>query len=293
MLWANIQDRILVQIEKGTEMTSEQLFGLVIVVIVVVVVASLQVSKNRHRIKRVILDRLNRIKRVILDRLNRIKLVILDQFNTSSEAGQRKPHEPERPVTGSHSKVLTAEEKSKAEFARLQKLIENRKQIARDTDISHHLWGLYKNHFRNPSPQSLGRHIKDSEWYDMKILRVSSKNGLNEFDFELKGAKYKFVDDEEKQGWRMNMKYFSLFLYDDSDRCLIETPMKVKVDRWGSKYSISSDGPNAFLPGDWTKDFINVKLKNQRIRNQEIRAQKHQERLYEIDDLKDRFGISD
>jgi hypothetical protein len=69
--------------------------------------------------------------------------------------------------------------------------------------------------------------------------------------------------------------------------------MKVRVDRWGRNYSISSDGPDAFLPGDWINDFINATLKQQRIRNQEIRAQKHQERLWEIEDLKDRFGISD
>jgi hypothetical protein len=252
-------------------MTSEQLFVLVIVVIVVIMVAIIPVIKNRHRIKRANLDRLD----------------------ISPEAEQRKPHGPEQPVSESESRVLTAEQKSKAEFKRLQKLIKDRKQIARDTDISHHLWGLYKNHFRNPSPQSMDRYIQDGEWYDVKILQVSTKNGLNKFEFELKGAKYKFVDDEERQGWSQNMKYFSMFLYDDSDRCLIEIPMKIKVDKWGRNYSIPSDGPKAFLPGGWITDFINVKLKNQRIRNQEIRAQKHQERLYEIEDLKDRFGISD
>ena len=74
-------------------MTSEQLFVLVIVVIVVAII---QVSKNRHRIKRVILDRLN----------------------ISPEAEQRKPLEPKQPVTESEPKVLTAEEKSKAELER-------------------------------------------------------------------------------------------------------------------------------------------------------------------------------
>jgi len=133
----------------------------------------------------------------------------------------------------------------------------------------------------------------DGEWYDVKILQVSAQNGLNKIEFELKGAKYKFIDNEEKQGWRMNMKLFSLFLYEDSDRCLIEIPMRMNVDSLGRQYSISSDGPIAFLPGDWINDFIHVKLKHQRIRNQEIRAQKHQERLCEIEDLKDRFGILD
>ncbi len=176
---------------------------------------------------------------------------------------------------------------------RLQKLIEDRKQVARDTDISHHLRGLYKSLLRYTSPHSLDRYIQDGEWYDVKILRVSTPNGLNKFEFELKGAKYKFVDDEEKQGWSQNMKFFSLFLYDDSDRCLIEIPMKMKVDSSGRHYSISSGGPKAFLPGGWINDFINVKLKHQRLRNQDIRAQKHQERLCEIEDLKDRFGILD
>ena len=254
-------------------MTSEQLFVIVVVVImaiVVTVVAIIHAGKNRHRIMRVILDRLN----------------------ISPKAGQRKSHEPEQPFTESDPKVLTAEQ-SKAELERLQKLIEDRKQIARDTDISHHIWGLYKSLLRYTSPLSLDRYIQDGEWYDVKILQVSTPNGLSKIEFELKEAKYKFIDDEEKQGWRMNMKLFSLFLYDDSDRCLIEIPMRMNVDSLGRQYSISSDGPIAFLPGDWINDFIHVKLKHQRIRNQEIRAQKHQERLCEIEDLKDRFGILD
>ena len=228
----------------------------------------MQVSKKRHRIKRMILNRLN---------------IIL-------EARKRKPHELEHPLTDSQPKVMTAEE-SKAELKGLQKLIAERKQIASDSDISHHLWGLYKSLIRYTSPHSLDRYIQDGEWYDVNILHVSTQNGLNKFEFELKGAKYKFVDDEEKQGWRVNMKLFSLFLYDDSDRCLIEIPMKMKVDSVGRQYSISSEGPKAFLPGSWVNDFIHVKLKHQRIRNEEIRAQKHQERLFEIEDLKDRFGF--
>ena len=246
-------------------MTGVQLFILAIAVIVVIVVATLQVSKNRHRIMRVILDRLN----------------------ISLEAGQRKPHEPKQPVT------LTAEEKSKAELERLQKLINDRKKSAWETDISHHLWNLYITYFRCTSPQSLDRYNQGGKWYELKILRASTNNNLNKFEFELSGAKYKFIDDEEKRGWGDNMKFFNLFLYDDSDRCLIDIPMKVRIDRWGSNYAIVSDGPKAFLPGDWVNDFINATLKHQSIRNQEIRAQKHKERLWEIEDLKGRFGISD
>lgn len=252
-------------------MTSEQLFLLVIVVMVIIVVAAIQVHKNRQRIKRALLDRLN----------------------IGPEAGQRNPHQPEQSVLESEPRAPTAEEQSKAEFERLQKLIEDRKQVARNTDISHHLWGLYKSHFRYTNPQTLDRYIQDGEWYYMKILHVSTINGLNRFKFELKGAQYTFVDDEEKQGWSDNLKLFSFFLYDDSGRCLIEIPMKVRVDRWGRNYSILSNGPNSFLPGDWIEDFIKVKLKNESIRNQEIRTQKHRERLSEIEDLKKRFGISD
>jgi len=257
-------------------MTGELLF---ILAIVVIAVAILHKSKNLHRIKRVILDRLN----------------------FSPEAEQRKPHESKQPVirpvkqpvTETEPKVLSAEEKSKAELERLQKLIKDRKKSAWETDISHHLWNLYKTYFLCTSPQSLDRFIQDGKWYDLKILRASNKNNLNKFEFELNGARYKFVDDEEQQGWADKIKYYNLFLYDDSDRCLIDIPMKVRVDKLGKNYSISSDGPKAFLPGDWINDFINVTLKHQSIRNQEIRAQKHQERLWEIEDLKDRFGISD
>jgi hypothetical protein len=176
---------------------------------------------------------------------------------------------------------------------RLQKLIEDRKQLAMDTDISHHLWSLYKNHFRFTSPQSLDPYNQDGDWYGVKILQASTKNNLNKFEFELKGAKYKFIDDEENRYWSDNVKLFSLFLYDESDHCLIEIPMKVKTDKWGRKYSLLSGGPKAFLTGGWTNDFTNATLIHQSIRNKEIRAQKHQERLWEIEDLKDRFGISD
>jgi len=251
-------------------MTFGQLFSLVILITVVIVAAIIPLGKNRLRIKR----------------------AIMDKINFSSGAEQRKPIVPEQSFGESKLKAMTAEE-SKAELERIRALIEDRKQTAWDSDISHHLWGLYSSHIRTAKPQSSGRYAKNGEWYEVKILRASTSNGLNEFKFELKGSKYKFVDDEEKRVWSNNLKYFSLFLYDDSDRCIIEIPMKIKVDRCGRKDSISSGGPNAFLPGEWIRDFINVTLKNQSVRNQEIRTAKHQERLSEIEDLKARFGISD
>jgi hypothetical protein len=250
-------------------MTGEQLFLLLTVVIAVIAFAIIHVSKNPLWIKHVILDR----------------LII------SLKAYQSKPHESEQPVTESRPKVLTAEEKSTVELERIQKLIDIRKQLARNTDISHHLWSLYKNHFRFTSTQSLDPYNRDDEWYGVKILQTSTKNNLNKFEFELKGAKYKFIDDEENRYWSDNVKLFSLFLYDESDHCLIEIPMKVKVDKLDRQYSVLSGGPKAFLPGGWTNDFIKATLVHQSIRNQEIRAQKHQERLWEIEDLKGRFGI--
>lgn len=252
-------------------MTSEQLFVLVLVVIAVIVGAILYASKYRHRMQRVIFDRLH----------------------ISPYTRQRKADVPEQPDTESEAKDLISEEDSKAELERVKKVIEDRKRIAMEADISHHLWGLYKSHFRFTSDQSLDPYVQDGEWYNVKTLRARTQNGLNEFEFELKGARYKFVDDEERQGWADKLKFFSLFLYDDSNRCLIEIPMKLRVDKVGRNYSISSDGPKAFLPGGWIKDFINVKLKHQHLRNEAIREQKHQERLSEIEELKDRFGIWD
>lgn len=252
-------------------MTGEQLFAIAIAGIVVIVVAYTQVSKHRKRIQRIILNRLNYI----------FQAVKLGSRGSEQHASDRK------------SSVLTTEAESEAELERIQKQIEDRKQIAWDTDVSYHLWGFYKNHFRQTNSQSLNRFDHDGEWYEVKILKASTANNLNKYEFELNDARYTFVDDEENQGWSDNRKTFSLFLYDDSGRCLIEIPMKVRVDKWGRNYSVLSDGPKAFLPGDWVSNFINVTLKHQRIRNQEIRAQKHQERLDEIKDLKDRFGISD
>ena len=219
--------------------------------------------------------------------------MILDRLIIRLKALQGDQQKPEQPVIGSAPKAMTAEEKSEVELQRLQKLIGDRKKLAQDTDISHHLWSLYKNHFRFTSPQSLDPHNQAGDTYGVKILKASSRNNLNQFEFELKGVRYKFIDDEENRSFSDNVKHFSLFLYDDSDNCLIEVPMKVKVDKLWRKYSVSSGGPTAFLPGTWTNDFINATLIHQSIRKKEIRAQKHQERLWEIEDLKDRFGISD
>ena len=251
-------------------MMSEQTFVLLITIIVVVMIAGFQAGKNRDRIKQ----------------------AILRVLNTGTKARQFEPGDSEQVLDGDESRVMTAEE-SKAELERLQKIIEDRKKIAWNTDISHHLWGLYKSLSRYTRPNPTARNLQEGEWYDVDILQADSQNGMNKIEFNLKGARYTFLDDEEQQGWGDRTKFFGLFLYDDSGRCLIEIPMKLKVDSDGRNYSISSGGPNAFLPGGWINDFINVKLKHQQMRNQEIRAQKHQERLSEIEDLKTRFGIPD
>lgn len=251
-------------------MTGEQIFMLVIVVIVVITVVVLQFSKFRFR----------------------IKPGVLNWFSNRPAGGQHRSSNTDQAASARVAHELSPEE-SEAELLRVQQLIEDRKQIARDTDISHHLWGLYRGLVRQNDPGSPDHLIQDGEWYDVKILRVSTANGLNKIEFELKGAKYIFVDDEEQQSWRVNLKLFNLFLYDEEGRCLIEIPMKTAVDGLGRKYSIATAGPRAFLSGNWINDFIYVKLKHQRIRNQEIRTQKHQERLSEIEELKDRFGITD
>lgn len=255
-------------------MTGEHLFVLVtmaIAVIAVIVFAFTRFTKTQNGIKRVIWDRL---------------MSGINAFHSKSqESGQ--------PANEGESRVLTAEEESEAEWKRLQKIIEDRKKLASATDISHHLWSLYKDHFRFTSPQSLDPYNQDDEWYGVKILKTSTKNNLNKFEFELKGDRYTFIDDEESRNWSDNVKFFSLYLYDGSGHCLIEVPMSVRVDKLWRKYSVLSGGPKAFLPGGWTNDFINTTLIHQSIRNREIRQQKHQERLWEIEDLKDRFGISD
>lgn len=258
----------------GTEVTSESVFVIVIVGLVAltaVIAAAVHVSRNPRRFARLVSKRLNIARR----------------------ARRRPSRAASSPDGESSAGKAISEADAEAELKRLQAVIEERKRMAMETDISHHLWGLYKIHFRSAAAQSLDPFIEEDEWYKVKTVRVSNQNGLREFEFELKGARYTFTDNEERQGWSDNIKYFSLFLHDAKRTCLIEIPMKLRVDKWGSNYSISSEGPRAFIPGDWIKDFISVKLKHEHLRNREIRAQRHQERLSEIEDLKDRFGIWD
>jgi hypothetical protein len=252
-------------------MTNEQTFLLLIVAIVVFLIMVTLLSRNRHRIRQEV--------------MNRLKI--------GPAAGRRLTPGWSDQASAESQPVDMTEEESLAELERLHKLIEDRKQIARNSDISYHLWCFYKGLSQFANPLSSDNDDQGGEWYDVKVLGVRSENGLVKFEFELKGDRYKFVDDEEKQGWRENMKFFSLYLYDDSGRCLIEVPMKMKVDANGRQYSILTGGPKAFLSGGWINDFIFVTLKHKRARNQEIRAQEHQERLYEIEDLKGRFGISE
>lgn len=247
------------------------LFLLVAVVIAISVVAGAQVHKHWHRIKRIVLNYL---------------INLLQSF-------QRKPADSNESAAPGKAGLQAEEQQSKAELQRVQKIIEERIQVAQDTDISYHLWSFYENHFRKATPNLPNHSNPEGEWYDVKIVRAGTRNNLNEFEFELSGTRYRFVDDEETQSWALNVKTFSVFLYDDADRCLIEIPMKVQVDKTGRRYTISPGGPRAFLPGDWTKEFINTKLKHQRLRNQEIREQKHLERLSEIEELKERFGIQE
>ena len=252
-------------------MTGENPLMLTALIIVLIAVATIIAFRYRHH----------------------IKLLILKSLDRFFPPKQPSPGPAEQVQIVNEEPELSEEEKSEIELQKVQKFIRDRKRIAWKTDISYHLWNLYKSHFRNASEQSLAFENEASSWYKLKILKVSNPNFLNKYEFELNGASYTFIDDEEQQGWRVNVKLFSLFLYDDSDRCLIEIPMMLRVDGDGKNYSISSDSPHAFLLGDWIKDFINATLKQQSIRNQEIRAQKHQERLWEIEDLKDRFGMSE
>lgn len=255
-------------------MTGEQTFitvVLLLVSVVLVAVVIMQLHRHRHGVSR----------------------RVLGWIRTRLEALRRDAREPEDSAAGAAGTHSSPEEQSKAELQRLQGYIEDRKRVARESDIAYHLWGFYKGFFRDRDPGGLERLLQDGEWYQVRILERSSRNGQNRFEFELAGERYRFVDDEENQGWSDNVKTFSLFLYDAAGRCLIEVPVKLKIDRAGRSYSILSDGPRAFLPGNWVSDFINVKLKHQHLHNQEIREQKHRERLWEIEDLKDRFGIED
>jgi len=254
-------------------MTGSQVFMLVIMVVIVPVIAVGAFLLGKHR---------DRIRRRVLDRLR-----------TRFGAGQPASPEPERRFVPDGPRVLSEEERSLAELERLQRIIAGRKKIAWESDISYHLWGFYKDHLRNADPGYLDRHAPEGEWYEVRVLKAGAQNGLRRAEFDLKGARYVFVDDEERHAWTDKIKLFSLSLHDDSGRCLIEIPIKVRVDRWGSHYSVVSDGPNAFRPGDWVSDFVNVILKHQSLRNREIREQKHRDRLWEIEELKDRFGIPD
>jgi len=204
-----------------------------------------------------------------------------------------KSGQEEQAGSSSDPASLTTEEESAAELKRLQKLINSRKKIAWETDISYHVWNLYKNHFRNIGPYGSSPMDHNGKWYELKILNATNINDVKKVDFELSGVRYTFVDDEDKQKISENMKLFNLSLYDDKDRCLVDIPMKLRVDDTGKTYSVSSKSPMAFILDSWLKDFINVSLKHQNIHNQEIRAQKHQERLREIEELKEKFGISD
>lgn len=252
-------------------MGSYLLFIVAFILIVIIVIAVIQFKRNPDRMKR----------------------MVLDLLKIDPEKVPRRPRGPARSTSAWESRDLSEEEMSEAELERLQKLIKSRKKVAWESDISYHVWNLYKSLFKRSEDESFDPLIQGGKWYEIKILNYSSQNGLEEVEFELKGERFKFVDDEEQHGWANQQKFFRLYLYDSEGRCLIEIPMKLRVDKWGRNYSISSDSPKAFLPGDWVSDFVHVTLKHQSVRNREIREQKHKERLHEIEDLKDRFGISD
>lgn len=250
-------------------MSGELLFLLIILVAVAIGIAVVRAKKKQRGVTRKDWDRF------YLDP----EQSIADQRERGNAAGE--------------SEALTLEEESRLELARLQKLITDRKKIAWETDISYHVWSLYKSHFRAMGPHAINPYSHDGKWYELKILKTSNVKDLKIFDFELNGVQYRFEDDEDRQGISNNIKLFNLCLYDAADHCLMDIPMKLRVDDSGKSYSISSDSPKAFILGDWIKGFINVSLKHQNIRKQEIRAQKHQERLREIRELKDKFGIAD
>jgi hypothetical protein len=188
---------------------------------------------------------------------------------------------------------LSTQESSRRELDRLRKLINERKRFALETDISYHVWNLYRNHIRTADPHAMNVLNQNARWYELTILKADNVNNLKKFDFELNQVRYRFVDDEETQKITEGLRLFNLRLYDESGRCLVDIPMKLRVDDTGKTYSVSSDSPKAFILGDWINDFIKVSLKHENIRNQEIRAQKHQERLREIEELKAKFGIAD
>ncbi len=215
------------------------------------------------------------------------------RFYLDPETEQALAEDRARRQAASDALCLSTEEESRLELARLQKLIADRKKVAWETDISYHVWNLYRNQIRSIGEHAISPLSQDGKWYELKILKSSQVNDWKKFEFELSGVRYRFEDDEDRQAIANNIKLFNLCLYDDENRCLMDIPMKLRVDDTGKTYSVSSDSPKAFILGGWIKDFINVSLKHQNIRNQEIRAQKHQERLREIEELKDKFGIED
>jgi len=214
-----------------------------------------------------------------------------DRFYLDPEQVNADQAEQARAARESHA--LTLEEESRLELERLQKLITDRKKVAWETDLSYHVWSLYRSHFRSMGPHAIHANSHDGKWYELKILKSSNQNDLKKYEFELSGTRYRFEEDEDRHAISNNIKLFNLRVYDDTDRCLMDIPMKMRVDDTGKNYYISSDSPKAFIMGDWIKDFINASLKHQNIRKQEIRTQKHAERLREIEELKDKFGIAD
>src|SRR5690606_17588239 len=94
---------------------------------------------------------------------------------------------------------LTTEEESRLELERLQKLITDRKKIAWETDISYHVWNLYRTHFRAMGPHIINPLEHDGKWWELKLLKNSKLNDVKNFEFELSGVRYRFEDDEERQ----------------------------------------------------------------------------------------------
>jgi hypothetical protein len=216
-----------------------------------------------------------------------------ERFYLNPEIEQTIREQREELNSAAESADLGALQSSKQELDRLRALINERKRFAWETDISYHVWSLYRANFRLDGAHLKSASSQNAKWYELKILRASNVNQVRKFDFELNGVRYRFVDDEETQKIMGGIRLFNLCLYDEADRCLMDIPMKLRVDEFGKTYAVSSDSPRAFILGDWFNDFIKVSLKHQNIRNQEIRAQKHQERLREIEELKDKFGIAD
>lgn len=252
-------------------MSKEQSFVLVIVVISVAAVLLILLGKHGKR-----------IARVLRGWLVELRQALLRPF--------RKSIREEAPEIASDA---AAEEQTEAEWLRLQKVVEERKREARNSDISYHLWDFYLKYFRPSAHESPVRHWLEDTDDSVRIIRSGSPNGINETEFLLKQERYRFSDEEERQPWFNNSKSFSFYLHDATGRCLIEVPMRARVYRDSRQYSIVSGGPEAFIPGDWIQEFINLRLRREHLRKRQIRQQKHEQRASEIEDLKKRFGVSD